>query len=151
MKQSGVPIEHYRLHQNNSPPHTVASILLQLDVLGFGRVDHCPYSTYLATFDFDVYLKVKSQLKGRWYSSRPELCSATANIISQYNQDWYRAFFNTWVKQHWKCIAYNGEYFDATGVANSFPSMLHIGRGACVQSPICHWEMVTCLSLFQFL
>ena len=40
MKQSGVPIEHYRLHQDNSPPHTAASTLLELDVLGFGKVDH---------------------------------------------------------------------------------------------------------------
>jgi len=35
-----VPIEHYRLHQDNSPPHVAAYILLDLDVLGFGRVDH---------------------------------------------------------------------------------------------------------------
>ena len=81
MKQSGVKIEHYRPHQNNPPPHTAASTLLELDVLGFGRVDHFPYSLNLAPFDFDVYPKVKSQLKGRRFSSLPDLCSA--NIISQ--------------------------------------------------------------------
>ena len=85
MKQSGVTIEHYRPHQNNSPPHTVASILLELDVLGFERVDHCPYSLNLAPFDFDVYPKVKSQLKGRRFSSLLQLRSASANIISQYS------------------------------------------------------------------
>ena len=89
-----VLIEHYRLHQDNSPPHTAASTLLQLDVLGFGRVDHPPYSPYLAPFDFDVYPNVKSQLKGRRFSSHPELRSATANFISQYNQDWSRAILN---------------------------------------------------------
>ena len=88
MKQSGVPIEHYRIHQNNPPPHTAASALLKLDVLGFGRVDHFPYSQYLAPFDFDVYPKVKSQLKGPPIFIHPELYSASANIISQYNQDW---------------------------------------------------------------
>jgi len=107
-----VPIEHYRLHQDNSPPHTAASNLLELDVLGFGRVDHLSYSPCLAPFDFDVYPKVKSQLKGRRFSSHPELSLATANIISQYNQDWSRAIFNKWVKQHRKCIPYNGENFE---------------------------------------
>jgi len=38
MKQSGVPIEHYRIHQNNQPPHTAASTLLELDVLEFGTL-----------------------------------------------------------------------------------------------------------------
>jgi len=111
MKQSWVPIEHYRLHQDNSPPQTAASTLLELDVLGFGRVHHLPYSPDLAPFDFDICPKVKSQLKGRRFSSHPELRSATANIISQYNQDWSRAIYNKWVKRHRKCISYNGEFF----------------------------------------
>jgi len=88
IKQSGVPLEHYRINQNNPPPHTATSILLDIDVLGFGRVDHFPYSPDLAPFDFDVYPRVKSQLKRRRFSSLSELRSASANIISQYNQDW---------------------------------------------------------------
>ena len=103
--------KHFCIHQNNPPPHTETSTLLELDVLGFGRVDHLPYSPDLASFHFDVCFKVKSQLKGRRFSSLPELRSASVNIISQYNQDWYRAIFNKWVKRHRKCIAYNGEYF----------------------------------------
>jgi len=38
------PIEHYHINQNSPSPHTAASTLLELDVLGFGRVDHFPYS-----------------------------------------------------------------------------------------------------------
>ena len=110
MKQSGVPIEHYRIHPNNSPPHTATSTLLELDVLGFG-VDHFPYSPDLAPFAFYVYPKVKSQLKGRRFSSLSKLHTASANIILQYNQDWSRVIFNKWVKRHQKCLAYNGEYF----------------------------------------
>jgi len=105
-------IEHYRLHQDNSPPHTAASTLLELDVLGFGRVDHLLYSPYLAPFDVDVCPKAMSQLKDRRLSSYSDLRSATANIISQYNQDWSRAIFNKWMKRHRECIAYNGEYFE---------------------------------------
>ena len=111
MKQSGVPIEHYRIHPNNSPPHTATSTLLELDVLGFG-VDHFPYSPDLAPFEFYVYPKVKSQLKGRRFSSLSKLHTASANIILQYNQDWSRVIFNKWVKLHQKCLAYNGEYFE---------------------------------------
>ena len=47
-----VPIERYRLHQDNSPPHKAASTLLELDVLGFRRVDHLPYSPYLSAIWF---------------------------------------------------------------------------------------------------
>ena len=101
-----VQIEDYRLQQDNTPPHTVASTLLELNVVG---VDHLPYSPYLVLFVVDVYPRVKSQLKGRRFSSYPELRSTTANIISQYNQDWYRAIFNAWMKRYRKCIAYNGE------------------------------------------
>ena len=64
-----VLIEHYRRHLDNSPPHTAASTLLELNVLGFGRVDHLPYFLYLAPFVFDVYPKVKSQLKDRQFLS----------------------------------------------------------------------------------
>ena len=88
-----------------------AATLLELDVRAVGRVYHHSYSMYLAPFDFDVCPKVKLQFKGRRFSSLPEFRSASANIISQYNQDWYRAIFNKWVKQHRKCIVYNGEYF----------------------------------------
>ena len=88
-----------------------AATLLELDVLEFGRVYHHSYSMDLAPFDFDVCPKVKLQFKGRRFSSLPEFRSASANIISQYNQDWYIAIFNKWVKQHRKCIVYNGEYF----------------------------------------
>ena len=95
---------------HHSPPHTAPSTLLELDVLGFGIWDF-PYSPYLAPFDFDVYPKVKSQLKGCQFSSHPELRSASANIISQYNQDWSRAIFNKCMKRHRKCIAYNDDYF----------------------------------------
>ena len=56
-KYEAIPIEHFRIYQNNPSPHMLASI--DLDVLGFGRVDHFPYSPYLAPFDFDVYPKVK--------------------------------------------------------------------------------------------
>lgn len=85
---------------------------LEIDVLGFGRIDHPPYSPDLAPFDFAIFPEIKSQLKGRRFSSLSELRSATANIISQYNQDWYRDIFDKWVRRHRKCVAYDGEYFE---------------------------------------
>ena len=120
-----VPVERYRLDQNNSPPHTASSRLLELDVLEFGRVDHLTYSPYLSPFDIDVYPKVKSQLKGRRFSSHPELRSATANIISQYNQYWSRAIFNKCMKRHRKCIAYNDDYFEKKWQVSDWPSLFN--------------------------
>ena len=65
---------------------------------------------YLAPFDFALLPEVKSQLKGHRFSSLTltilELRSPTANIISQYNQDWYRVIFDKWVKGDRKCVAY---------------------------------------------
>ena len=57
-----------------------ASTLLELDVLGFGRVDHLPYSPYLAPFGIDVCPKVNSQLKGRRFSSRITLSYSKLTI-----------------------------------------------------------------------
>jgi len=103
MKQSWVPIEHLS-YSSNQPTTSYSSIHTVRA--------RCPYSPDLAPFDFELYHKVKSQLNGRRFSSLPDFRSASANIISQYNQDWYRAIFNKWVKRHRKCKAYNGEYFE---------------------------------------
>ena len=99
-----VPIEHYRHHKDKSPPHMAASTMLELDILSCGRVDHLPYSPYLAPFDFDVYPKVNSQLKSRRFPSYPELRSATANIISQYNQDWSRVIYWRILREKWQVV-----------------------------------------------
>jgi len=67
----GVPLEHYRLHQDNSLLHTAASTQLEIHVLGFGRVDHPTYSPDLAPLDFALIPEVKLQLKGhRFHPSR---------------------------------------------------------------------------------
>ena len=36
-------IENVILHQDNAPPHTANTTQLEIDVLGFQRVDHSPY------------------------------------------------------------------------------------------------------------
>lgn len=111
-KRPGISIDHYILHQDNAPPHTAASTQLEIDVLGFGRIDHPPYSPDLAPFDFAIFPEIKSQLKGHRFSSLSELRSATANIIAQHNQDWYKDIFDKWVRRHRKCVSHDGEYFE---------------------------------------
>ena len=113
-------LKHYEKEcASMQQPNVTLSPLSKQPTTSYGSLhdvrDRCPWmweswspSIFpdLAPFDFDVYPEVKSQLNGCRFSSLPELRSATANIISQYNQDWFRAVFNKWVKRHRICIAY---------------------------------------------
>ena len=45
-------IENVALHRDNATCHTTRNTLLEIDVLGFKRAIHQPYSTNLAPLDF---------------------------------------------------------------------------------------------------
>ena len=54
-KRPGKGIEDFLLYQDNSSAHRADSTVLGLDLLGFDRVVHAPYSPDLAPMDFKVF------------------------------------------------------------------------------------------------
>lgn len=49
------------LHQDNAPAHWAESTIIDLDLLGFERVDLAPLSPDLAPMDFKVFPTVKAE------------------------------------------------------------------------------------------
>ena len=58
-----VHIENVVLHQDNAACHITRSTLLEIDVLGFKRGIHEPYSTDLAPLDCVYFHNLKSYLR----------------------------------------------------------------------------------------
>lgn len=64
-------------HQDNAPAHTAVQTQLEIELLGFERLQHPPYSPDLAPMDFAVFPKLKSALRGIKFHDIEELKRAT--------------------------------------------------------------------------
>ena len=58
-KRPEIELETIILHQDNAPPHRAASTLMDIDFLGFERLEHSPYSPYLEPMDFEIFSRLK--------------------------------------------------------------------------------------------
>lgn len=105
-------LENVVLHQDNAPSHTAVHTQLEIDVLGFQRVEHPPYSPDLAPLDFAYFPKLKSHLRGNHFQDRDEIRFAIRNFNRGIDSQWYRGVYDKWVKRHQKCITCAGEYFE---------------------------------------
>ena len=85
------------LHQGNAPCHTTSThnTLLEIDVVGFKRAIHQPYSTDLAPLDFVYFPYMKSYLRGTRFNHRTKI----SHMIQKINRSVDRAWFmNVYLK-----------------------------------------------------
>lgn len=111
-KREHAEIENIIFHQDNAPPHRAHDTLMTIDFLGFERIDHAPYSPDLAPMDFAVFPRLKSDLRGRHFTTHQELQYTVRSTIAGYEQSWYKDIYTKWVARHEKCIRAGGEYFE---------------------------------------
>lgn len=64
--------EKILFHQDNASFHTYAVAIAKIHELQFERLDHPPYSPYLATSDFFLFLNLKIALGGQRFSLNQE-------------------------------------------------------------------------------
>ena len=105
-------IENVVLHQDNAPPHTANTTQIEIDVLGFQRVDNPPYSPDLAPLDFKYFPELKNHLRGTRFHSRDEIMNAILSFNRTLPQKWFDEMFTTWLDRHRKCVAHGGEFFE---------------------------------------
>ena len=105
-------VENLIFHQDNAPSHTAQQTQLEIDVLGFRKIVHPPYSPDLAPLDFAFFPLLKSHLRGRRFSDATELNMAALAFIRTLPQTWYQTVFDKWVRRHEKCVRLDGEYFE---------------------------------------
>ena len=111
-RRPGIPIDSFKLHQDNAPPHTAGSTQLEIGLLGFEVISHPPYSPDLAPFDFAIFLAIKLQLKGRRFENLKKLQTATNAVIKHYKPAWYDNIFQQWVYRHRRRIECRGCYYE---------------------------------------
>ena len=95
------------IHHDNAPSRIAAHTTETLKRLGFGLIDHHPYSLALAPCDFFLFLLIKSVLKGTRFEDVADL----QLVIDEIPVNSYRECFLSWVKRCRKCVDYKGHYF----------------------------------------
>lgn len=105
-------LSNFVLHQDNAPPHTAASTQLEIDILGFQRISHPPYSPDLAPMDFRVFPEVKSRLRGKHFENSQELMLEVIRIVSSFDKNFYSDIYNKWIDRQRKCIRIGGDYVE---------------------------------------
>lgn len=105
-------LENIILHQDNAPAHTASSTQLEIDVLGFEKLTHSPYSPDLAPMDFAVFPQLKSELRGIRFADFEQLRQMTLNVTRKMDSKWCSNVYDKWVERHMKCIQFNGVYFE---------------------------------------
>jgi transposase len=73
-------------------------------------LEHPPYSPDLAPIDFFLFPKIKVILKGRHFGDIRSNMTAALKAIPQ-NQ--FQNCFEVWTRRWHRCIASQGEYFEA--------------------------------------
>lgn len=99
-------------HHDNAPSHTAETTQLELDILGYGRLEHPPYSPDLAPLDFAYFPLLKEHLRGKRYEDAEELMQETLRFNRRLGKDWFKCVFEKWVKRHRLCIQHRGNYFE---------------------------------------
>lgn len=105
-------MENIIFHQDNAPCHIAQHTQLELDVLGFQRLAHPPYSPDLAPLDYALFPYLKSQLRRHRFGDFSELQQETLRVLRVLKSSWFAAVYDKWVCRHRKCIEHQGEYFE---------------------------------------
>ena len=83
-------------HQDNAHSHTAHQMQFEIDLIGFRKIVHPPYSPDLAPLDFAFFPLLKCCLRGKRFAAAAELNQATINIIWKLPHTWFQDVFDKW-------------------------------------------------------
>lgn len=99
-------------HQDNAPVHKSLVAMTAIRDAGFQIVDHPPYSPDLAPSDFQLFPKLKENLRGRKFSSNDAVMFA----VNEWFDTVDKSFFSNAIEMlehRWeKCINMQGDYVE---------------------------------------
>jgi len=99
------------LLEDNARPHTAAVALAAVTKISGTALKHTPYSPDLAPCDFWAFPTLKSQLRGKRFSTDDEVRNATAAVLKGMSQNNLFHVFEFFIKRCKKCIQCEGLYF----------------------------------------
>jgi transposase len=100
------------LHHNNVPAHTVLSIREFLAKENIPTLPHPPYSPDVAPYDFYLFLKLKSKLKGHHFGIVENMRIIVTDELRTLTENDFRYCYDQW-KERWNhCVISQGSYFE---------------------------------------
>ena len=97
---------------NNAPAHTALSVQQFLAKNNMTVIPHPPYSSDLVPYDFLMFPRMKSQMKGKRFADVSEVKKKTLEVLNNISTEEFQKCFQQWEKHWYKCIESKGEYFE---------------------------------------
>lgn len=111
--QPSTAVESLILHQDNAPQYYARSTIIDIDFTkGFERLSHAPYTPDLAPCDFEIFPRLKKELRGTRRLSREHLITRMNAVVKSPKSDWYHKTFQYLVRRHRKTVENDGCYFE---------------------------------------
>ena len=101
-----------RLLHDNAPVHTAVVAKAAVKDCGFTEVAHPPYSPDLAPSDYFLFSKLKSDLRGRKFSTDEEIHAAVEAHFASKDKSYFLEGIELLVKRCKKCIEVKGDYIE---------------------------------------
>ncbi|XP_015783813.1 histone-lysine N-methyltransferase SETMAR-like [Tetranychus urticae] len=95
---------------NNARPHVAEETMQLIQELGWGLIQHPPYSPDLAPSDYFLFKNLKQYLRGRRFESISELIAETEAYFASQPESWYRAGIAELPTRYQRCLASRGDY-----------------------------------------
>lgn len=100
------------LLQDNAPAHTSQVAVAAANECGFRILPHPPYSPDLAPSDFFLFPRLKSDLRGKTFSTDDDVIQAVEDFLQGCDKSWYREGLMMLEKRWTKCIELRGDYVE---------------------------------------
>jgi histone-lysine N-methyltransferase SETMAR len=75
-------------------------------------LEHPPYSPDLATSDSFLFPKIMEILKGMHFDDINDIRINKKAALNAIQQNWFQNCFEGWTRRWYRCIAFQGEYFE---------------------------------------
>lgn len=111
-KRRGKLSRGVRLLHDNAPVHTAAVAKGAIVKCGFQELSHPPYSPDLAPSDYFLFSKLKSDLRGRKFTSDNEVKAAVYAHFEEKTSDYYFNGLKMLISRSEKCIEIRGDYIE---------------------------------------
>ena len=99
---------------DNDPAHGALATQKKLAYMGFQYLDHLPYSPDLAPSDYQLFPRLKKQLKGCHFSSDAEVIAAEGTWLDRQLSEFFLSGLQKLDQRTKKCIEIRREYVEYT-------------------------------------
>jgi hypothetical protein len=100
------------LRHDNALAHDALTVQEFLATKSIMKLDHPPYSPYLALCDFWMFPKLKNALKGHRFSDIANIQGHATTILQSIPEEEFQKCFEQCKHRLTKCIGAQGDYFE---------------------------------------